>query len=110
MLDGCVKDLFIEQEILLAIGDKNSGLNIIDISEPIGMELVDHLDLYGEAVRMTGGCILTAGGDYNLKSKLRVLDYKEFFDPIQVSSLNLPGMEETICSDGNIIYVLSNSF
>ncbi|MGA1839796.1 MAG: hypothetical protein ACMUIU_04140 [bacterium] len=110
VLDGCVKDLHINQDILLAIGDKHSGLNIIDISEPMGMELVDHLDLYGEAVRMTGGCILTAGGDYDLISKLRIFDYKDFLDLIQVGSLNLPGSEEIVCSKGNIIYVLSNSF
>lgn len=108
-LDGWVKDLYIEQEILLAIGDMHSGLNIIDISDPMGMELLNHLDLCGEAVRMTGGYILTAGGDHNLISKFRTLDYKDFIDPIQAGSLNLPGREQVVCAEGNIIYALSNS-
>jgi hypothetical protein len=109
VLDGWVKDLYIDQEILLAIGDMHSGLNIIDISNPMGMGLIDHLDLSGEVVRMTGGCILTAGGDNNLISRLRILDYKNFIDPIQLGSLNLPGREQVVCAEGNIIYVLSNS-
>lgn len=87
----------------------HSGLNIIDISNPMEMELIDHLDLCGIAVRMTGGCILTAGGEHDLVSKLRILDYKNFIDPIQVGSLNLPGREQTVCAESNVIYVLSNS-
>ena len=109
VLDGWVKDIYINQEHLLTIGDIHSGLNIIDISNPMEIELIDHLDIYGEAVRMTGGCILTAGGDHNLISKFRILDYKGFIDPMQVGSLNLPGREQTVCAEGNIIYVLSNS-
>jgi hypothetical protein len=56
----------------------------------------------GKRSGLRGGCILTAGGDHDLISKLRIVDYKNFIDLIQVDSLNLSGSKQIVCSKGNI--------
>jgi hypothetical protein len=109
VLKGWVKDIFVDQGLLFAIGDSSSGLNVVDISDPEDMKLLNHLDLCGEAVWMTGGGILTAGGDNDWMSKLRILDFRNQLDLTQVASQNLLGREKGVCGNGQTIYVLSTS-
>ena len=104
-LEGWIRDIMIRQELILTIGDRASGLNVIDISDPREMELLDHIQISGDAVWMSGGGILTAGGE----NQISVLDYQGFVGPKQVDSINLLGRERRICSKDAVIYVLSTS-
>ena len=84
-----------DREILLTISDgSHSRVNIIDISNPEEMEILDYYNVSGQAVWMTGGGILTAGGGNSGMSRFRVLDYRNLNGPVQMSALNLLKMEQ----------------
>ncbi len=110
VLDGWAKDIFIDQDVLIVIGDETCGLNIIDASNPVILSIVDYYDdIGGRAVWMIGGNILTAGGDDNSLERFRILDTKEFFGVKEVVSSNLSGEEEVICAKDDTVFVLTYS-
>jgi hypothetical protein len=92
---------------LAYVAENDSGLYVVDVSEPKAPYAVGHCSLPGFALRVavSGDFAYVAG--FDVAGKLWVIDVSNPREPYQVGGVFFPGTAKGIAVSGELVYVVS---